>query len=72
MDILDEASCSLAGKVYHCIFDEKNNDMSNLQTSYTKILALLHELEPNDDYLKQIRAPKLTDKQLIALNLGAI
>lgn len=45
--------------------------MSNLLDSYTKILGLLHELEPNDYFLNQIRVPKLTDKQLIALNLAA-
>jgi len=32
---------------------------------------LLHELESNDNFLNQVRLPKLTDKQLIALNLAA-
>lgn len=45
--------------------------MSNLQNSYTKILGLLHELEPADCFLKQIRLPKLSDKELIALSLAA-
>lgn len=45
--------------------------MSNLDLSYTKILGLLHELEPQDNFLKQRRLPKLTDKQLIALTLAA-
>jgi hypothetical protein len=45
--------------------------MSNLQASYTKILGLLHELETADNFLNQIRLPKLTDKQLIALALAA-
>ena len=45
--------------------------MSNLTTTYTKILSLLHEIEPDDYYLNQIRIPQLTDKQLIALNLAA-
>ena len=45
--------------------------MSNLCVSYNKILGLLHELEPQDNYLKQIRTPKLSDKQLIALALAA-
>lgn len=45
--------------------------MSNLQSSYTRILDLLHELEEKDYFLNQIRIPKLTDKQLIALNLAA-
>jgi hypothetical protein len=45
--------------------------MSNLGSSYTKILALLHELESRDNYQGQIRIPKLSDKQLIALVFAA-
>jgi len=45
--------------------------MSNLQCSYTRILSLLHELEPDDYFLSQIRLPKLSDKELIALSLAA-
>lgn len=45
--------------------------MSNLQSCYTKILSLLHELEPQDNFLNQKRLPKTTDKQLIALCLAA-
>jgi len=45
--------------------------MSNLLRSYTRIHTLLHELESNDNFLNQVRLPKLTDKQLIALNLAA-
>lgn len=45
--------------------------MSNLGSSYTKILGLLHELEPQDNFLKQRRLPKLSDKQLLALSLAA-
>ena len=45
--------------------------MSNLDISYNKILGLLHELEPQDNFLNQIRIPKLSDKQLIALALTA-
>jgi hypothetical protein len=45
--------------------------MSNLESSYTKILGLLHTLEPQDNFLKQRRLPKLNDKQLIALALAA-
>jgi hypothetical protein len=45
--------------------------MSNLGSSYTKILGLLHELESRDNYLGQIRTPKLSDKQLIALVFAA-
>jgi hypothetical protein len=52
-------------------FRQKTNDMSNLCASYNKILGLLHELEPQDNFLGQIRTPKLSDKQLIALALAA-
>ncbi len=45
--------------------------MSNLQTVYNKILLLLHSLEPIDNFLNQIRLPKLTDKELLALSLAA-
>ena len=45
--------------------------MSNLCISYNKILGLFHELEPQDNFLNQIRIPKLSDKQLIALALAA-
>ena len=45
--------------------------MSNLCVSYNKILGLLHELEPQDNFLNQIRIPKLSDKQLIALAFAA-
>ena len=45
--------------------------MSNLHDSYTRIYALLHELEPMNNFLNQIRRPKLSDKQLIALTLAS-
>lgn len=45
--------------------------MSNLQSVYSKIFALLHEIEPQDNFLKQIRKPKLSDKELLALSLAA-
>jgi hypothetical protein len=45
--------------------------MSNLCVSYNKILGLLHELEPADNFLKQVRTPKLSDKQPVALALSA-
>jgi len=45
--------------------------MSNLHDSYTKILSLLHEIEPNIYFLNQKRKPKLNDTELIALNLAA-
>lgn len=45
--------------------------MSNLQKVYTKIYALLHEIETDDYFLRQRKKPKLNDKALIALSLAA-
>ena len=45
--------------------------MSNLHDSYTKILSLLHDIEPQCYFLNQKRKPKLNDTELIALNLAA-
>lgn len=45
--------------------------MSNLQRYYTNFLSLLHDIEPNDNFLNQVRKPKLSDKELIALSLAA-
>ena len=45
--------------------------MSNLHTFYTKIWCLLHELDPMDNFLNQIRIPNASDKELIALTLAA-
>ena len=45
--------------------------MSNLQHVYNKILDLLHDIEPNDNFLSQVRKPKLSDKELLALSLSA-
>ena len=44
--------------------------MSNLLRSYTKILSLLHDIEPKDNFFKRRRPPKLSDKQLLALSLA--
>ena len=45
--------------------------MSNLQKYYTCFLSLLHGIEPKNNFIKQIRKPKLSDKELIALSLAA-
>ena len=45
--------------------------MSNLHDTYTKILSLLHDIEPNSYFLNQKRKPKLNDTELIALNLAS-
>ena len=44
--------------------------MSNLLRSYTKILSLLHDIEPKDNFFMRRRRPKLSDKQLLALSLA--
>ena len=45
--------------------------MSNLQSVYNRTLTLLHEIEEKDNFIKQIRKPKLPDKSLLALSLAA-
>lgn len=45
--------------------------MSNLQTVYTKIYDLLHEIEADDYFIEQRKKPKLSDKALIALSLAS-
>lgn len=45
--------------------------MSNLQTVYTKIYGLLHEIEADNYHLNQRKKSKLNDKALITLNLAA-
>jgi hypothetical protein len=43
--------------------------MHNFKANYDKILEVLNQLEIKDNYLHQIRKPKLSDKELIAINL---
>ncbi len=43
--------------------------MHNFQTNYDKILEVLNTIEPKSNFLHQIRKPRLTDKELIAINL---
>jgi len=45
--------------------------MSNLESSYTKILTVLQQLNQQTNFLNQIRIPKLSDIELIALSLTA-
>lgn len=45
--------------------------MHNFEANYTKILKVLHQIESRDNFLHQIRKPKLSDRELIALNLTA-
>ncbi len=44
--------------------------MSNLHDSYTKILSLLHDIEPNIYFQNQKQKPKRNEIELIA-NLAA-
>ncbi len=43
--------------------------MHNFGANYEKILEVLNQVEPKSNYLYQIRRPKLTDKELVAINL---
>ena len=43
--------------------------MHNFQANYDKILEILNKFESKDYFLSQIRIPKLSDKELIAINL---
>lgn len=41
----------------------------SFQANYTKILQVLTQLETKKSFIRQIRKPKLSDKELIAINL---
>ena len=43
--------------------------MHNFQANYDKILQVLNSIEPRNSFLVQIRKPKLSDKELISINL---
>ncbi len=45
--------------------------MHNFKANYDKILDILNKIEEKSNFLQQIRLPKLTDKELIAVNLTA-
>ncbi|MDN6327415.1 MAG: IS982 family transposase [Alkalibacterium sp.] len=45
--------------------------MHNFKTNYDKILEVLNEIEPKDNFIPQIRKPKMNDKKLIAIGLVA-
>ncbi len=45
--------------------------MHNFKANYDKILDILNEIEEKSNFLQQIRLPKLTDKELTAVNLTA-
>ena len=43
--------------------------MHNFQANYDKILQVLNTIEPKDSFINQIRKAKLSDKELISINL---
>ena len=43
--------------------------MHNFQANYDKILQVLNSIEPRNSFLTQIRKPKMSDKELISMNL---
>ncbi len=45
--------------------------MHNFISNYDKILSVLNQIEERSNFLHQIRKPKLSDKELIAINLTA-
>jgi hypothetical protein len=45
--------------------------MNGLSQSYNKILEVLRTIEPNENFLNQIRKSKLSDIELIALDICA-
>ncbi len=45
--------------------------MHNFSANFGKILEVLNIIEKKSNFLNQIRQPKLTDKELIAVNLTA-
>ena len=51
--------------------NDKTISMHNFQANYEKILKVLDQVEPKSSFLKQVRPPRLTDKELIAVNLTA-
>ena len=56
------------------IAEKLNNLMTNkgnLEENYNKILKVLRKIDKRESYRKQIRNPKMSDKEIIALNLTA-
>ncbi len=45
--------------------------MNNLIENYNKILKVLRKIDVKENYHHQIRKPKMSDKEIIALNLTA-
>jgi len=45
--------------------------MHNFRANYDKILEVLNQIGTKENYHHQIRKPKLSDKELISINLTA-
>jgi len=45
--------------------------MHNFKANYDKILEVLNQIEIKDNYVHQIRKPRLRDKELVAINLSS-
>jgi hypothetical protein len=45
--------------------------MNNLEENYNKILEVLRKVDKKENYRKQIRIPKMSDKEIMALNFTA-
>jgi len=45
--------------------------MNNFSANYRKILDILEQLEPKKNFLNQLRKPKLSDIELISMDITA-
>jgi len=50
---------------------KKQLEMHDFKANYDKILDVLQQIEPNSNFILQKRKPKLSDRELIAINLTA-
>lgn len=66
-----EKGCPIDLKVVYLFDYQTIKYMDNLYASYQKILNVLKATEPKSHFLRQIRKPKLSDIELIALSLTA-
>lgn len=57
--------------IYKSLNIKITNTMSNLECSYIKILSVLQQLIEQSNFLNQVRIPKLSDIEVIALILTA-
>lgn len=50
---------------------DKKFTIRNFEVNYYKILSVLNQVEGENSFFNQIRKPKLSDKELISINLTA-